>query len=146
MRHAHEGDEAQLGQAARADAAGDGLAAGVVVEVARHVGEQVLPRARALEEEARQLGEDYGLPVDPAARIWQLSVGEQQRVEILKALYRDVNILILDEPTAVLTPLEVKEFFEILNMLKKQGKTVEAEWSDGGDIDSPSGSRHREGL
>ena len=53
-----------------------------------------------------ELGERYGLAVDPRARIWQLSVGEQQRVEILKALYREARILILDEPTAVLTPQE----------------------------------------
>ena len=60
-------------------------------------------RARSSERVA-ELGERYGLAVDPRARIWQLSVGEQQRVEILKALYREARILILDEPTAVLTP------------------------------------------
>ena len=62
-------------------------------------------RARSSERVA-ELGERYGLAVDPRARIWQLSVGEQQRVEILKALYREARILILDEPTAVLTPQE----------------------------------------
>ena len=61
---------------------------------------------RAIEQRVAELGERYGLAVDPRARIWQLSVGEQQRVEILKALYRDARILILDEPTAVLTPQE----------------------------------------
>lgn len=60
----------------------------------------------------------------PQAKVEDLSVGLQQRVEILKALYRDAKILILDEPTAVLTPLEVKEFFQILRRLKSQGKTI----------------------
>ena len=63
---------------------------------------------------SRELGERYGLEVDPRARIWQLSVGEQQRVEILKALYRDARILILDEPTAVLTPQEAETLFATL--------------------------------
>ena len=57
---------------------------------------------------SRSSAERYGLPVDPRRRIWQLSVGEQQRVEILKALYREARILILDEPTAVLTPQEAE--------------------------------------
>ena len=63
---------------------------------------------RAIERRVAELGERYGLAVDPRARIWQLSVGEQQRVEILKALYRDARVLILDEPTAVLTPQEAR--------------------------------------
>ena len=54
------------------------------------------------------LQEQYGLKVDPKAKIWQLSVGEQQRVEILKMLYRGARVLIMDEPTAVLTPQEVR--------------------------------------
>ncbi|MFV9672172.1 MAG: ATP-binding cassette domain-containing protein, partial [Acidimicrobiia bacterium] len=57
---------------------------------------------KELEAEAREIGEKYDFPVDPTARIWQLSVGQQQRVEILKLLYRNARILILDEPTAVL--------------------------------------------
>ena len=56
-----------------------------------------------------ELEEQYGLRVDPKAYIWQLSVGEQQRVEILKTLYRGANILIMDEPTAVLAPQEIDE-------------------------------------
>ena len=63
---------------------------------------------------SRELGERYGLAVDPRARIWQLSLGEQQRVEILKALYRDARVLILDEPTAVLTPQEAEVLFVTL--------------------------------
>ena len=62
----------------------------------------------------RELGERYGLAVDPRARIWQLSLGEQQRVEILKALFHDARILILDEPTAVLTPQEAETLFVTL--------------------------------
>ena len=77
-----------------------------------------------LEEEARQLGEEYGLPVDPKARIWQLSVGEQQRVEILKLLYRDAKVLILDEPTAVLTPQESQQLFKTMRQLAAEGRSV----------------------
>ncbi|WP_336023205.1 ABC transporter ATP-binding protein [Halobellus salinisoli] len=70
------------------------------------------------------LSERYGFDVDPDARIEDVSVGEQQRVEILKALYRGADILILDEPTAVLTPQEVEELFEVLEELTAQGKTI----------------------
>jgi general nucleoside transport system ATP-binding protein len=79
---------------------------------------------RAIERRVRELGERYGLPVDPRARIWQLSVGEQQRVEILKALYREARILILDEPTAVLTPQEADTLFETLRAMAAEGRTV----------------------
>ncbi|HEY8647092.1 MAG TPA: ABC transporter ATP-binding protein [Gaiellaceae bacterium] len=72
----------------------------------------------------RELSERYGLLVDPDARVDRISVGQQQRVEILKALYRGAEILILDEPTAVLTPQEAKELFEILGSLKSQGKSI----------------------
>ncbi len=65
----------------------------------------------------RELGERYGLKVDPNAYIWQLSVGEQQRVEIIKAMYRKASLLILDEPTAVLTPQEVGELFKVLRQM-----------------------------
>lgn len=67
------------------------------------------------------LAEKYGLYVNPDALISELSVGEQQRVEILKALYRDVELLILDEPTGVLTPQETAQFFDVLRSLKKEG-------------------------
>src|SRR5688500_10319857 len=72
----------------------------------------------------RRLSEEFGLAVDPAATIDSLSVGQQQRVELLKALYRRAQLLILDEPTAVLTPPEVDEFFAILRRMRDQGRTV----------------------
>ena len=72
----------------------------------------------------RQLSEEFKLAVNPNAIVEHLSVGQQQRVELLKALYRHARLLILDEPTAVLTPLEVEEFFVILRRMREQGKTV----------------------
>jgi len=72
----------------------------------------------------RELSEQYGLQVDPLAKVEALSVGIQQRIEIIKILYRGADILILDEPTAVLTPQESNELFEILRALKAQGKTI----------------------
>jgi simple sugar transport system ATP-binding protein len=75
-------------------------------------------------EKIRTLSAEFKLNVNPDAVIETLSVGQQQRVELLKALFRDANCLILDEPTAVLTPLEVEEFFGILRGMKAQGKTV----------------------
>ena len=71
-----------------------------------------------------EISEQYGLKIDPDARVGNLSVGQQQRVEILKTLYRGARILILDEPTAVLTPQEVAEMFAILRGLRDQGKTI----------------------
>lgn len=75
-------------------------------------------------EKIQEISKEYGLQIDPLAKVETLSVGLQQRVEILKALYRGAEILILDEPTAVLTPLEVNSFFEILHRLESQGKTI----------------------
>lgn len=75
-------------------------------------------------QEIKALSEKYGLKVDPDELVSNLSVGVQQRVEILKILYRKVNIIILDEPTAVLTPLEVNELYEVLRNLKKSGHTI----------------------
>ena len=72
----------------------------------------------------RGLSEQYGLKVDPTVKVETLTVGIEQRVEIIKVLYRKAEILILDEPTAVLTPQEVDELFEILRSLQKQGKTI----------------------
>ena len=72
----------------------------------------------------REISQQYGLKIDPDAPVASLSVGQQQRVEILKTLYRGARILILDEPTAVLTPPEVVEMFEILRGLRQQGKTI----------------------
>ena len=71
-----------------------------------------------------ELEKEYGLNVDPDAVIQDLGVGMQQRVEILKALYRQANILILDEPTGVLTPAEADQLFRILERLKEEGKTI----------------------
>lgn len=71
-----------------------------------------------------ELAEKYGLSVDPEATISELSVGQQQRVEILKALYRNVELLILDEPTGVLTPQETEQFFDVLRKLKMEGYAV----------------------
>ena len=81
-------------------------------------------RRRDAEQQVRELGERYRLPIDPTARIWQLSVGEQQRVEILKALHRDAQVLILDEPTAVLTPLEAESLFDVLREMADEGRAV----------------------
>jgi general nucleoside transport system ATP-binding protein len=72
----------------------------------------------------RALSEELKLNINPKAIIEDLSVGQQQRVELLKALYRDARLLILDEPTAVLSPQEVDEFFAILRRMKEQGKTI----------------------
>ncbi len=71
-----------------------------------------------------ELGERFGLRVDPRAKVWQLSVGEQQRVEILKMLYRGADVLIMDEPTAVLAPQEIADLFEVLRAMTAQGKSV----------------------
>src|SRR4029079_11665556 len=65
-----------------------------------------------------------GMDLDPRARVWQLSLGEQQRVEIVKALYRDSDIIILDEPTAVLTPQEADVLFATLRAMAELGRTV----------------------
>ena len=72
----------------------------------------------------RELSDQFGLTVNPHARIEDITVGQQQRVEILKALYRGAEVLILDEPTSVLTPQEARELFEILESLKAQGKAI----------------------
>jgi simple sugar transport system ATP-binding protein len=72
----------------------------------------------------QELSDQYGLKVDPTAKVETLSVGIEQRIEIIKVLYRGADVLILDEPTAVLAPQEVEEFFEILRSLKAQGKTI----------------------
>jgi general nucleoside transport system ATP-binding protein len=77
-----------------------------------------------VEEVLLEMGQKYGLQVDPRAKIWQLSVGEQQRVEILKMLYRDAQLLILDEPTAVLAPQEAKELAKTLRQMVSTGRSV----------------------
>ncbi|MFA9491376.1 MAG: ABC transporter ATP-binding protein, partial [Anaerolineales bacterium] len=75
-------------------------------------------------KDVRKLADEFGLPVDPEARIRELPVGMQQRVEILKTLQRKAQILILDEPTAVLTPQEVRELFIVVRQLAESGRTV----------------------
>jgi simple sugar transport system ATP-binding protein len=77
-----------------------------------------------VEERINNLAEQYHMPVDPQAFIWQLSVGEQQRVEILKLLYREAGILILDEPTAVLTPQESAELGKTMRHMANEGKAI----------------------
>ncbi len=86
-------------------------------------GGRVLDSAGAKRRVA-DLAAQYGFRIDPSAVVEDLSVGEEQRVEILKALYRGVDILILDEPTAVLTPAETEDLFENLRQLRDQGKTI----------------------
>jgi ABC-type uncharacterized transport system ATPase subunit len=90
----------------------------------RREGRSFRLRSRVIERRVADLGGRYGLAVDPQAHVWQLSVGEQQRVEILKALYLDARILILDEPTAVLTPQEAEVLFETLRELAADGRTI----------------------
>jgi len=94
----------------------------VLAQEPRHAG--VLLDYDAAAERVRELSTSFGLAVDPNARIQKITVGQQQRVEILKALYRGAEILILDEPTAVLTPQEARELFEIIEGLKAQGKSI----------------------
>jgi simple sugar transport system ATP-binding protein len=100
------------------------VAENVVLGDHRDIGRSFLLRQRAIERRVAGLSRRYGLAVEPRTRVWQLSVGEQQRVEILKALYRDARILILDEPTAVLTPQEAEALFETIRELAADGRTV----------------------
>ncbi len=140
----YQPDEGELlvrGTPVRFSSSSDAIAAGVgmvhqhfqlvpVLTVAENVvlGHEVrkgpfLDLARARRDIAELSGR-YGLSVDPDARVDRLSVGAQQRVELIKALYRDADILILDEPTAVLTPAEVDHFFEVMRSLIDGGKSV----------------------
>ncbi len=79
-----------------------------------------LPRKKIIRE-IGELSRRYGLEVDPEAKIWQLSIGEQQRVEILRALYRGARLLVLDEPTAVLTPQEARSLFTVMRRMARDG-------------------------
>jgi ABC-type uncharacterized transport systems, ATPase components len=78
----------------------------------------------APQKQIQQLSDNYGFDIDVTMPVWELGVGERQRVEILKALYRDVDLLILDEPTAVLTPTQAERLFETLEKLTNEGLTV----------------------
>ena len=100
------------------------VAENIVLGDHRGEGRQLLVNPRAIERRVVELGKRYSLAVEPRSRIWQLSVGEQQRVEILKALYREARILILDEPTAVLTPQESEALFVTLRAMADEGRTV----------------------
>jgi len=77
-----------------------------------------------LEKRVADLSDRYGLAIDGRARIWELSIGEQQRVEILRMLFRKVNILVMDEPTAVLAPLEIERLFLTMRRIKEEGRSV----------------------
>ena len=79
---------------------------------------------RDLRSRVANLSSEHNLPVDPGAPVWQLSIGEQQRVELLKALYREARILILDEPTAVLTPQETGSLFRTVREMVSRGRSV----------------------
>src|SRR5438067_12973260 len=100
------------------------VAENVILGDHRGEGRKLAVNPRRIERRVAELGERYRIAVDPRARIWQLSLGEQQRVEILKALYREARILILDEPTAVLTPQESEALFETLRGIAAEGRTV----------------------
>jgi general nucleoside transport system ATP-binding protein len=100
------------------------VAENVILGDHRGEGKRFMVHPRSIERRVADLGERYRIAVDPRARIWQLSLGEQQRVEILKALYRQARILILDEPTAVLTPQEAESLFETLRVMASEGRTV----------------------
>jgi len=79
---------------------------------------------KTAEEKIKKLSEEYGLSIDPRAKVEDITVGMQQRVEILKALYHGADILIFDEPTAVLTPQEISEFIGIVRKLTEMGKSI----------------------
>jgi simple sugar transport system ATP-binding protein len=100
------------------------VAENVVLGDHRGEGRRFFVHPPAIERRVAELSSRYRLAVHPRARIWQLSVGEQQRVEILKALYREARILIMDEPTAVLTPQEAEDLFGTLRAMAEQGETV----------------------
>ncbi|TXT44854.1 MAG: simple sugar transport system ATP-binding protein [Spirochaetes bacterium] len=86
--------------------------------------QKFVPDMKKVKAEVLDLSHKYNLKVNPEASIWQLSVGEQQRVEILKLLYRKADILILDEPTAVLTPQESHELAKVVHSLRAEGKSA----------------------
>ncbi|MGH2536839.1 MAG: ABC transporter ATP-binding protein [Candidatus Promineifilaceae bacterium] len=142
LYHPDEGEIWIKGEQVRLHSPGDAIARGVgmvhqhfqlvpVMTVAENVilGAETTGAAGVIDREradatVRRLSADYGLQVEPEAIIENLSVGAQQRVEIIKALYRQADILILDEPTAVLTPQEANELFRIMDDLRQQGVSI----------------------
>ena len=100
------------------------VAENVVLGDHRDAGRSFRLRRRAIERRVAQVAKSYGMDLDPRARVWQLSLGEQQRVEIVKALYRNSDIIILDEPTAVLTPQEADVLFTTLRAMAEMGRTL----------------------
>lgn len=90
----------------------------------RRLRDSLLTDRRAIEQEVGEVAARYGMKIDPGALVSTLSVGEQQRVEIVKALYRGVNLLILDEPTAVLTPQETADLFKTLRQFAESGLSI----------------------
>ncbi len=97
---------------------------GMLAGLVQSVGELFTIDHQGPRDRIADLASDYGFDIDPTARVWELEVGEQQRVEILKALYRDVDLLILDEPTAVLTPNEASRLFDTLERLADNGLSI----------------------
>lgn len=85
-------------------------------------GRRPLTDLDAVSKRISEISEQHGLAVDPSVEVWRLSVGERQRIEILKALYRDAELLVLDEPTAVLTPQEVEDLFVVLRRMADEGR------------------------
>ena len=92
--------------------------------IGQETGTQLKVDRKAAEKRIQDLSNQYGLKIDAGKKVGDLSVTEQQRVEILKVLYREAEILIFDEPTAVLTPQEIDEFCDILSRLRESGKTI----------------------
>jgi ABC-type uncharacterized transport system ATPase subunit len=94
------------------------------VIIGTDAGKGIFLDLKSAKEKLRQIQKRFRLQLDPDAKIWTLSVGEQQKVEILKALYRDADILIMDEPTAVLSPGETEDLFRTLKSLVQEGRSV----------------------
>jgi general nucleoside transport system ATP-binding protein len=141
LYHADEGEIRINGKPLRIDSPNDAIQAGIgmvhqhfmlipVMTVAENIVLAVEPHSGPFldlgtaEQRVRDLSQRFGLTVDPTARVERISVGQQQRAEILKALYRGAEILILDEPTAVLTPQEAGELFAVIRSLTEQGKSI----------------------
>lgn len=83
-----------------------------------------MTRGKALSKKVKELSDQYGLDIDPDKKVYEMSVGEKQTLEIIKVLYRGAKILIMDEPTAVLTPQEIKKLFRVIRNMKEQGCSV----------------------